>query len=157
MIQPIMPSVLDYRSTEITSQETDSRASTPFAICSNGTEKTEELTSTNQSTHPYDVDTDYADAGFASYKVGDNVSTHEAWGVGVYSFFKDHTVDMESGIKAPSNEGVKFHNSLSVLLNGSGSIKHIINEIDNVNAVLQQRIESASAGELQKSFGNARL
>jgi len=51
MIQPIMPSVLDYRSTEITSQDTDSHASTLWAICSNGTEKTEELTSTNQSTH----------------------------------------------------------------------------------------------------------
>ena len=80
-----------------------------------------------QSEYPYDVDTDYASAGFASYKVGENVSTHEAWGVGVYSFFRDHTVDMDSGIKAPSNEGVKFHNSLSVFLNGNGSIKHVIN------------------------------
>lgn len=81
-----------------------------------------------QSEYPYDVDHDYADSGSASYKVGDNVKTHEAWGVGVYSFFEYNEVNMESSIKAPSNEGVKFHNSLSVFLNGYGSIKHIVNE-----------------------------
>lgn len=85
-----------------------------------------------QSEYPYDVDQDYADAGFASYKVGDNVQNHEAWGVGVYSFFRDHSVNMENGIKSPLNDGIKFHNSLSVFLNGNGSIKHIINEDGDV-------------------------
>lgn len=81
-----------------------------------------------QSEYPYDVDHTYADAGFASYKVGDNVNNHEAWGVGVYSYFRDFTVNMESGIKAPQKPGVKFHNSLSVFLNGNGMINHVIND-----------------------------
>ena len=81
-----------------------------------------------QSEYPYDVDQAYADAGYASYRVGDNVKTHEAWGVGVYSFFRDHTVDMPEGIKAPETPGVKFHNSLSVFLNGNGDIKHVVDD-----------------------------
>lgn len=81
-----------------------------------------------QSEYPYDVDQSYADGGFASYRVGDEVKTHEAWGVGVYSYFRDHTVDQPEGIKAPETPGVKFHNSLSVFLNGMGDIKHVIDD-----------------------------
>jgi hypothetical protein len=35
---------------------------------------------------------------------------------------------MNSGIKAPTNTGVKFHNSFSRFLTGSGGIKHIIDD-----------------------------
>lgn len=80
-----------------------------------------------QSEYPYDVDQDYA--GFVSYKVGDDVKNHEAWGVGVYSYFRDHDVNMPTGIAVPQNQpDIKFHNSLSVFLNGKGEINHIIND-----------------------------
>jgi len=84
-----------------------------------------------QSEYPYDVDQSYADAGFAGYKVADTVKTHSAWGTGVYSYFRDHTVVINSGIKAPKTGSVTFHNALSVFLNGKGQINHVINDEGN--------------------------
>ena len=81
-----------------------------------------------QSELPYDVDQKYGDAGFSGYKVGDNVQKHEAWGAGVYSFYRDHLVDTPTGIIVPKNAGIKFHNSLTVKLNGNGGIDHVIND-----------------------------
>lgn len=83
-----------------------------------------------QSELPYDVDTDYADKGFAGYVVNENVTTHEAWGTGVYSFFRDHPVRVETGIKAPTKEGIVFHNSFGRWLYGQGGsgANHIIDE-----------------------------
>ena len=71
---------------------------------------------------PYDVDTGYPSKGFHSYVVNDSVKNHEAWGVGVYSYFRDYTVNVDEGIKAPKTPNVRFHNSLSVFLNGNGGI-----------------------------------
>ena len=67
--------------------------------------------------------------GYASYKVGDKVSTHEAWGVGIYCYFRDAAVKLESAIEAPSAPGVKFHHLTTVWLNGKegSEITHIIN------------------------------
>jgi hypothetical protein len=87
-----------------------------------------------QSEMPYDVPgqpswmsgtTD----GYASYKVADTVTSHEAWGVGVYCYFRDSAVRAKSAIEAPTARGVKFHNMTTVWLNGqAGSeITHIIN------------------------------
>ncbi|WP_155893449.1 discoidin domain-containing protein [Cystobacter fuscus] len=67
--------------------------------------------------------------GFASYKVADTVTTHEAWGLGVYSYFRDAAVKSENAIEAPNVQGVKFHNMTTIWLNGvAGSeITHVIN------------------------------
>ena len=87
-----------------------------------------------QSELPYDVDHDYADNGYTGYKVADNVQKHEAWGLGVYSNFRDHLVETPTGIKVPKNVGINFHNSLSVKLASNGGIKHVINDQgDEVN------------------------
>ncbi len=69
--------------------------------------------------------------GFASYKVADTVTSHEAWGVGVYSYFRDAAVKAHSAIEAPAVKGVQFHNLTTVWLNGkAGSeITHIINDL----------------------------
>lgn len=61
------------------------------------------------------------------YRVNANVTSHEAYGVGVYSFFRDNWVTVNTGISAPERAGVAFHNSLSVFLNGNGQISHVIN------------------------------
>jgi hypothetical protein len=79
-----------------------------------------------QSEYPYDVTQDYADKDYAGYKIGDSVTSHTAWGTGVYSFFRDNEVVMNSGIKAPARKGVVINNALTVKLNGKGSIKHIV-------------------------------
>ena len=84
-----------------------------------------------QSEFPYDVNQSYGDIGFASYKVGENVKNHEAWGVGVYQCFTDYDVQVQSAILAPETQDVKFHNSLSVFLHGNGEIHHIINQDGN--------------------------
>jgi hypothetical protein len=87
-----------------------------------------------QSEMPYDVPNQSSwmsgkTNGYASYKVADSVRSHEAWGVGVYSYFRDAAVRAESAIEAPAVGGVKFHNLTTIWLNGrSGSeITHIIN------------------------------
>lgn len=85
------------------------------------------LTIFYQSELPYDVDSGYASKHYAGYKVADHVTSHRAYGVGVYSFFRDHTVDVENGISAPNHPGVQFTNSFNKFLSGHGSIKHVIN------------------------------
>ncbi|WP_216648788.1 adenylyl cyclase [Agromyces agglutinans] len=91
-----------------------------------------------QSEIPYDPPTQaaYMDGdrlGFASYRVGDQVASHLAQGLGVYSFF-DQTINggqdirVESGIQAPKSAGVRFESMTSVFLNGTGGINRIIND-----------------------------
>jgi hypothetical protein len=89
-----------------------------------------------QSEMPYDVPDQPSwmsgkTNGFASYKVAGTVKSHEAWGVGVYCYFRDAPVKADSAIEAPAAAGVKFHNLTTVWLNGkSGSeITHIINDV----------------------------
>jgi len=68
----------------------------------------------------------YGDKGFGAYVVGDNVTSHNAWGIGAYTFFRDHTVSVKSGIIAPTKDGIEFTNSLGVFLNGKGGMMNII-------------------------------
>ncbi|MFB9326075.1 discoidin domain-containing protein [Paenibacillus aurantiacus] len=68
--------------------------------------------------------------GYASYKVADSVTTHEAWGLGVYSFFRDAAVKLQSGIEVPNVPGVKIHHATSIWLAGTpgSEITHVIND-----------------------------
>jgi hypothetical protein len=67
--------------------------------------------------------------GYASYRVADDVTTHRAYGLGVYSFFeRGIPILLESGIQAPRSPQVRFESMTSVFLNGSGGISHIIND-----------------------------
>lgn len=65
--------------------------------------------------------------GYASYKVADAVTSHEAWGLGVYSYFRDAPVKLENAIEAP--ETAKIHHMTTVWLNGTAGseITHIVN------------------------------
>lgn len=65
--------------------------------------------------------------GYASYKVADGVTDHEAWGLGVYSYFRDAVVKLDSAIEVPDVQGVKIHHATSVLLAGNGEISHVVN------------------------------
>ncbi|WP_261807640.1 discoidin domain-containing protein [Paenibacillus sp. N3.4] len=69
--------------------------------------------------------------GYASYKVADTVTSHEAWGLGVYSFFRDAPVKLDTAIEVPKVEGVKIHHATTIWLNGkAGSeITHVVNNI----------------------------
>lgn len=89
-----------------------------------------------QSEFPYDVtQANYGDKGYVAYRVGDNVTSHQAYGIGAYSYFRDQAVTVENGIKAPQRAGVTFTNSLSVFLNGYGQINHVINGQGNTSSI----------------------
>jgi len=89
-----------------------------------------------QSEMPYDPPTQAAwrsprGDGFASYKIGDAVQTHEAWGVGVYHYFRDAAVKAESGIEAPERPGIQLHHLLTFRLGGGkkgSGIRNVIND-----------------------------
>jgi len=66
--------------------------------------------------------------GYAAYKVADNVTSHEGWGLGSYCYFNvDPSIVNEHGFEVPNNAGVKFHDLLTVSLGGNGIINHVIN------------------------------
>ncbi len=67
--------------------------------------------------------------GFASYKVADSVTSHEAWGLGIYSYFRDSPTKLENAIEVPESAGVKLHHLTTVWLTGKpgSEISHIVN------------------------------
>lgn len=94
-----------------------------------------------QSEFPYDVTQEnYGDKSYSAFVVNDNVTNFEGYGLGAYSFFRDHSVEVESGIRAPQKDDVTLTNSLSVFLNGNGGIKHIIDE-DGASVLQGQQTE----------------
>lgn len=67
--------------------------------------------------------------GFAAYRVGDNVTAHEGWGLGSYCYYNvDPSIVQHHGFAAPNVPGVRFHNLLVVSLGGNGQYEHVINE-----------------------------
>jgi hypothetical protein len=67
--------------------------------------------------------------GYAAYKVGNNVTTHEAWGLGSYCYFNvNPSVSAYHAFEVPNTAGVRFHNMLTVSLNYQGTITHVIND-----------------------------
>ncbi len=87
-----------------------------------------------QSEIPYDPpdQASYTSAagtnGWASYKVADTVTTHEAWGLGVYSVFRHPNVVLTRAIETPKAPGVKFHHMITVALGDLGEISNVIND-----------------------------
>jgi hypothetical protein len=67
--------------------------------------------------------------GYAAYKVGANVTSHEAWGLGSYCYFNvNPAVNAYHSFEVPNNAGVKFHDLLTVSLGNVGTITHVIND-----------------------------
>ena len=66
------------------------------------------------------------------------VKDHDAWAVGVYSFFATHDVTVESGIRCPAALQARFVAPMGVHLNGLGAIKHVINEVGVGTSATQQ-------------------
>jgi hypothetical protein len=78
--------------------------------------------------------------GWASYKVADHVTSHEAWGVGSYCFFSHNpSIVASRAFEVPDTPGVRFHNLVTVSLGGVGTIDHVINDtgarVDAANLV----------------------
>ncbi len=114
-----------------------------------------------QSEMPYDVPSqsawmDGSLDGYASYNVSPTVTTHSAYGIGVYSYF-DQGVDIiaNSGISVPVAAGVTVTDALTVFLAGSGQITYTIASdsptVDNAGTV----VDSASILSDVSSYGGS--
>ncbi|RSN91017.1 coagulation factor 5/8 type domain-containing protein [Streptomyces sp. WAC 05379] len=67
--------------------------------------------------------------GYAAYKVGDGVTTHEGWGLGSYCYYNvNPSIVQHHGFAAPVRSGVRFHNLLVVSLGGQGQYECVIND-----------------------------
>ena len=80
-----------------------------------------------QSELPYDADQSFADDNFVGYKVGDGVTKHKAKGLGIYSNFRDHYIEVWTAIEHPTNSGIEMTNLFTVKLNGMGKINSVVN------------------------------
>jgi hypothetical protein len=94
-----------------------------------------------QSEIPYDPpnQASYTSApgvnGWASYKVAEGVTSHEAWGLGVYSVFIYPDVVLTRAIEVPKNPGVRFHDMITVALGDHGTISHVIDDTGEATAI----------------------
>ena len=68
--------------------------------------------------------------GWAAYKVGDRVRTHEAWGLGSYIYTNvNPALHATNAFEVPTAPGVRMHDLLTISLNKAGTIDHVINGI----------------------------
>jgi hypothetical protein len=67
--------------------------------------------------------------GYASYLVGPSVTSHQAWGLGIYAYFRDNpSVVLDHAIETPTTSGVAFHDMVTTVLGGDGTINHQVDE-----------------------------
>jgi hypothetical protein len=99
-----------------------------------------------QSEAPYDPPNQAAwmagtENGYSSYKVADTVTSHQAYGVGVYCYFDvNPAVVLGNAIEVPASglDGAMMHNMTTVSLGGVGTITNIIDGYGNaVNSTNQ--------------------
>jgi hypothetical protein len=82
-----------------------------------------------QSEMPYDPPSQSAwmetasENGYASYKVADTVTSHQAWGLGVYSFFQGNLF-AQNAIEAPSGSGIVMRHMMTYG-SGTGGIQNV--------------------------------
>lgn len=66
--------------------------------------------------------------GFASYKVADGVDSHEAYGLGIYLYNRDATVDLNSAMEVPENaQNIYVYHICTVMITGNPGMSHVIN------------------------------
>ena len=77
-----------------------------------------------QSEMPYDVPNadswkNGGNIGYASYYIGPKVKNHNAYGLGIYTFFRDTPIMATNAIQVDSSSpGIQLHHILNVWLNG---------------------------------------
>jgi hypothetical protein len=83
-------------------------------------------------------------SGYASYKVADTVTTHQAWGLGIYCVFYAAPVVSESAIETPTVPGVQMHHMVTMRFGGKpgSGIRHVINDIgDSITSGKPARVD----------------
>ena len=99
-----------------------------------------------QSEIPYsppsnEIWNDNGKPGYASYKVANNVQNHEAYGLGIYSFFRgeptvSNNVRLENAMEVPNHSGI-FIKHISTFSGRNGGINHTINGLGPSTEVLE--------------------
>jgi hypothetical protein len=79
-------------------------------------------------------------SGWASYKVANSVTSHEAWGLGIYSVFRHPDVTLTRAIEVPVNPNVRFHDMITVALDDKGEISNVINDTGGPTSVAPHRV-----------------
>ena len=68
--------------------------------------------------------------GYAGFKIGDDVTTHELWGGGSYVYNRNNpAIVTESGFEVPTTPGVRLTHLLTVNLDFAGTIRHVVNDV----------------------------
>jgi hypothetical protein len=67
------------------------------------------------------------------------VTSHEAWGLGVYSVFQHPDVVLTRAIETPSlgnkSPQIRFHDMITVALGDHGGINHVIDDTGEATAM----------------------
>ena len=79
--------------------------------------------------------------GWASYKVADGVSSHDAWGLGIYSVFRKPNVNLTRAIEVPVKPGVRFHHMITVALDDKGEISNVIDDKGGPTHLAPHRVD----------------
>jgi hypothetical protein len=68
--------------------------------------------------------------GYASYKVAAGVTSHEAWGLGVYCVFNAAPVVANAAVEAPVGPGIVIHHIITTRFGGKpgSGILHVMND-----------------------------
>jgi hypothetical protein len=66
--------------------------------------------------------------GWASYKIADSVTDHEAFGLGIYAVFSNAGVTLTRAIEVPNTPNVKLHHMITVNISNNGGISNVIND-----------------------------
>lgn len=91
--------------------------------------------------HPpsFEVWNDNGKSGYASYKVANDVQNHQAYGLGIYSFFSgeptvSNNVRLENAMEVPDNSGIVIKH-VSTFSGLNGGINHAINGLGSSTEV----------------------
>jgi len=71
--------------------------------------------------------------GWASYKVGNSVTTFQAWGIGIYAYCSQAAILVDHAIETPAVPGVQFNRCFTFSL--SGNLSTISNVVNNYGGV----------------------
>jgi hypothetical protein len=67
--------------------------------------------------------------------VADTVTSHEAWGLGIYSVFLHPDVVLSRAIEVPKSPNVRFHHMITVALGNLGEISHVIDDKGSTTSI----------------------
>lgn len=103
--------------------------------------------------HPPSIEAwnDNGKPGYASYKVANNVQHHEAYGLGIYSFFSgeltvSNNVRLENAMEVPNNPGIVITH-IATFAGLNGGINHSINGLGPSTEVGELKLFDGFKGE----------